>query len=363
MDAYSLINPLTADNLIELLHDIINGLIRLAIPVAIIMLIWAAVLYMTSAGSNQIQKATKALIWTVVGFGVLLISSGIIAIIQDFLQAGLQCDLVAGVEMGTCPTDDYICQDINNSGKGICIIPGEGPTTFARLLELLTDLSGWMLAFTLAGGVVMIIISGASYVMARGDTGKAGKATQMLMYSIIGIAIAALAWAIVNIVSDFLTGDKIFGTLIPNAMAAPPIPPDMPVNAPPGGPQTLGELLALLSRLSGWMFAFVLVMAVGAIIYGGFTYLFSKGDAKAAEKGLYILMYALMGVVIAGMAWAFINITGNLIFGQPLINTPTRGVTCSGSTPVNCFTQGVNACYTNVAQCTASGCPTSNCVQ
>lgn len=212
MNDFSLINPLLDTDFIALLHTIINGLIKLSIPIAVIMLIWAAVLYMTSAGSNQIQKATKALTWTVVGFGVLLISSGVVAIIQDFLGGGQVCTTIeAPPVQGEC-NEGYLCQRSTfDPAKGICVIYDENvPSTLTELIGKLTDLSGWMLAFAIVGGVIMIIVSGIAYVFSRGDPAQAGKALKILMYSIIGVAIAALAWAIINIVSHFLTGNPIF---------------------------------------------------------------------------------------------------------------------------------------------------------
>lgn len=212
MNDLSLVNPLVGNgDFISLLHTIINGLIKLAIPVAVVMLIWAGVLYMTSAGSNQIQKATKALTWTVIGFGVLLISSGVIAIIQDFLGGGQACAFVNPPAQSDCQIG-YLCQQSTfDPAKGICVIHQEGvPSTLTELIEKLTDLSGWMFAFGLIGGIIMIIVSGFSYVFSRGDPAQAGKALKILIYSIIGIAITMLAWAIINIVSNFLTGNPIF---------------------------------------------------------------------------------------------------------------------------------------------------------
>lgn len=318
---YKLINPLINGDFIDLLHTIINGLIKLAIPVAVIMLIWAGVLYMISAGSDKVKQATNALKWTVVGFTVLLLSSGVIAIIQNFLGGGEQCTNF-GVQ-DTCQ-NLYLCQRSTfDPGKGICVIHDEGvPSTLTELIEKLTDFSGWMFAFALAGGVIMIIVSGLSYVFARGEPAQAGKALKILIYSIVGIAIAALAWSIINIVSHFLTGKTIFATLFTSARAAVPADSIMPPNAPTGGPQTLKELLELLSTLSGWMFAFVVVAAVGTIIAGGIMYITSAGDPKRSGTATKVVIYALIGVVIAGFAWAIINVTGNLIFGKTLIPAP-----------------------------------------
>lgn len=207
---YTLANPLTAQNFIDLLNTIIDGLIRLAIPITVIIIIWAGVLYIISAGSDRTKTATKALTYAVLGFGIILISSGIIAIIQDFLGAGQKCSGPFGEQDG-CPTG-YICSNPSGGTTGICEIAGEGPSTFEELLQVFTDISGWLFAFALVAGVAMIIVSGLAYIFARGDATRAGRALQILFYSIIGVAVAALAWSIINIVANFLTGKQIFGS-------------------------------------------------------------------------------------------------------------------------------------------------------
>ncbi len=48
--------------------------------------------------------------------------------------------------------------------------------------------------------VIMIIVGGIMYALSAGDSGKAGKAKDTILYSVIGLAITMLAYAIVNFV-------------------------------------------------------------------------------------------------------------------------------------------------------------------
>lgn len=50
--------------------------------------------------------------------------------------------------------------------------------------------------------VVMIIVAGIMYTISSGDSGRVSKAKNMLMYSIVGLVVAFLAYAIVNWVVD-----------------------------------------------------------------------------------------------------------------------------------------------------------------
>ena len=49
------------------------------------------------------------------------------------------------------------------------------------------------------------------------------------------------------------------------------------------------------------------VLAVVMIIYGGFTYMTSAGDAAKVNKGKTILIYSIVGLVIAILAYAIVN--------------------------------------------------------
>lgn len=53
--------------------------------------------------------------------------------------------------------------------------------------------------------VVMIIFSGVKYAISMGDSGNITKAKNTLMYSIVGLAVTFLAYAIVNFVIDSLS--------------------------------------------------------------------------------------------------------------------------------------------------------------
>ncbi len=50
--------------------------------------------------------------------------------------------------------------------------------------------------------VIFIIIGGVQYITSSGDTSKAMKAKNTIMYAVIGLVVALLAFAIVNFVLD-----------------------------------------------------------------------------------------------------------------------------------------------------------------
>ena len=61
-------------------------------------------------------------------------------------------------------------------------------------------------------------------------------------------------------------------------------------------------------NLTNWILGFVAMIAVLAVVWGGVTYIGSVGDENKAASGKRVITYALIGLVIAGIAYAIVNI-------------------------------------------------------
>lgn len=55
------------------------------------------------------------------------------------------------------------------------------------------------------------------------------------------------------------------------------------------------------------------VLAVFVMIYGGFIFLTSTGDASKVAKGRNILIYGVVGLVVAILAYAIVKFVGGVI--------------------------------------------------
>ncbi len=84
-------NPLKggATDLGGLVKIIAQWLFNLAIPIAVIMIIYAGVLFLTARGNTTtIQKAKDVLKYAVIGLAIILIGSGFVTLIQSILELG-----------------------------------------------------------------------------------------------------------------------------------------------------------------------------------------------------------------------------------------------------------------------------------
>ena len=66
-----------------------------------------------------------------------------------------------------------------------------------------TNALSWFFGITGMIAVVMIIVSGIKMTTSAGNPGAVQKAKMTLLYAIIGLVIAILAYAIINFVLDF----------------------------------------------------------------------------------------------------------------------------------------------------------------
>ena len=177
---FSVPNPLGSKTIFDLIQRLINSLIIISVPIASILIIYSGILYMTSAGTDRIKKATSALVWTIAGFGLLLISSGIIDAVKDIL--GVTTD------KGT---------------DAISPIVSGGPKTFQDILNIFIDLANKFFTFAIIIASVMIIVSGISFMTARDDATKAATSRKMLIYAIIGVVVAIASTFIIQVVKNY----------------------------------------------------------------------------------------------------------------------------------------------------------------
>jgi type IV secretory pathway VirB2 component (pilin) len=81
-------NPLGANATIaDILNRIINFLLAVAGPIAVLVVVIAGIMYMTAGGSQErLGQAKRALWWAVIGIAILLFSKGIVTVIQAILK-------------------------------------------------------------------------------------------------------------------------------------------------------------------------------------------------------------------------------------------------------------------------------------
>lgn len=130
----------------------------------------------------------------------LLLAGGLSALALARPVSAVKCP--PGSERNKNGTDFVEVSDISSVAQ--CNLPKEekGEDLLSQIAKVINVILGMVGIIA----VVVIIIGGISFITSQGDPGKVTKARNTILYGVVGIAVALLAFAIVNFV---LTG--IFG--------------------------------------------------------------------------------------------------------------------------------------------------------
>jgi len=81
-------NPLGATKLEDIIDNLINFIFTIAIIVVPLMIIIGGFLLATAGGNpQQIDRAKKLILWTLIGLAILLFAKGIVSVIKQLLGA------------------------------------------------------------------------------------------------------------------------------------------------------------------------------------------------------------------------------------------------------------------------------------
>lgn len=93
--------------------------------------------------------------------------------------------------------------------------------------------------------------------------------------------------------------------LAPQVMAAQPNGFSM-TNPPAGISNT--SLAGIIINVTDWVLGFITIVAVLMLIWGGIQYLTAAGDEGAVEKAKHTITYAVLGLIVVGIAYAIVQV-------------------------------------------------------
>lgn len=80
--------------------------------------------------------------------------------------------------------------------------PTDGTATVKRVIKTVVDI---LLFLVGSFAVIMMVIAGFRFVTANGDANTVSQAKNTIIYSVIGIVVAVMSWAIVNFILQAIT--------------------------------------------------------------------------------------------------------------------------------------------------------------
>ena len=94
-----------------------------------------------------------------------------------------------------------------------------------------------------------------------------------------------------------------------------PLGPPLNQNDPNIGKAGFGldQLIGSIARVVNWFSWFIAVVAVAMGLYAAFLYITARGDAKQVADAHKTLIYAMIGIVVAILAFSIVIITRTFI--------------------------------------------------
>lgn len=87
--------------------------------------------------------------------------------------------------------------------------------------------------------------------------------------------------------------------------------PDPPAGIPNAPlPSLIAQIIKIFLLLVG-------VIALGFIVYGGFRYITSRGDEREVQEAKDTITYAVIGILVIGLAYAIVAFVFGAIGGAP----------------------------------------------
>jgi len=222
-----------------------------------LMILLGGILYILSAGDeSRAAQAKKMITYAILGFFV-------------GLAAGMISIAVQEIYLAATP---------------------ESAAAFADpIIALINRISWFLYAIGFPLSSAAFLLGGIMYILSAGDEKRAAVAKNIIFFAIIGLFIILFAVTISSIVQGIYTGA-----------------------ANPGGPIT-----TLILNFISFAGSFTAIASSAAILYGGLMYIFSAGDEKRAEQAKKIIIFSIIGLVIAVNAGVLVGLVRD-VAGDPL---------------------------------------------
>ena len=170
-----IINPLYVNDIPGLICLFIGLLVKdLMPPIMVFMVLWASFLLLTSVGQPaKLVQARGMVLYAIIGAVILIMAAPLVSLVGSAVGSG--------ATVGSCN-------------------PATATTDALAVLVNIINWFSWLLAVL---SVVMGLYAGFLYMTAHGEPQKVATANNVLVYTVIGVVVAILAFSIIAIIKGF----------------------------------------------------------------------------------------------------------------------------------------------------------------
>jgi len=290
---------MTIENIIYKLSEILDTLFPFLISLGVIVFVWGVIQYVIAGDEEAKTKGRDRMLWGIIGFTVIVALSGLVSImVHTFgLDQTISIDLIP---------------------KTLSIEEGEGGSCMERPVGNLADLLcrvGYVLnkiiPLLISFGLIIFVWGVVQYVIAGGDEEAKTKGRDRMIYGIIGLAVIASIWGLVNVVVS------TFGLENSNSVASEFLQNTETLGGtggvcgiPPSG-ANFGHVMNYLTCLITKSFIpLVFSLAVLLFVWGVVQYVVSGASEEQKEKGKQYMLWGIIALTVMVSVWGIAKIIG-----------------------------------------------------
>jgi hypothetical protein len=174
-----------------------------------------------------------------------------------------------------------------------------GDTADKMLVNLVSNFLNIIYGMVVGLALIFIVIGGIRYMLATGREKEIEAAKRMIIYAVMGLAVAIGTAVFVKQIAVTLGGETFLGDFT--------------------GSSTLltgvGDANSLLEKVINLLLTSLAALGIIGILIGGFWYLNAGGDQEKMMVGKKTLIYSIIGLCISIVSLIIVKQIANL-FGQ-----------------------------------------------
>lgn len=172
-----IINPLGSTDTIPALICVFIDLLvtKLMPPIMVLLVLWASFLLLTAVGQPaKMVQARSMLVYAIIGAVIIIMAAPLVSLVGSAV------------------------------GGGITVQPCNPANAIATAIDVLVNIINWFSWLLAILSVAMGLYAGLLYMTAKGEPQKVATANNVLVYTVIGVVVAILAFSIKAIINILL---------------------------------------------------------------------------------------------------------------------------------------------------------------
>ncbi len=287
---------MTIGDIINTLGNILDMLLPFLIALGVIIFVWGVVQYVIASDEEAKTRGKNRMMYGIIGVVAIVGLWGLVTIVINTF--GLDNSLPANL----VPLTPQLVGGCNSSVKDISYI-------ICRLSSILNQI----IPFLIGVGALIFVWGVVAYVIGNDEEAKT-RGRDRIIFGIIGLAVIASLWGLVNVVVSTLnidtTGGGVASQFINSTSALGSN--SNGCNGLPASGAKLGDLFGYATCLiTKSVIPLIFALAVLIFVWGIMQYVISAGNEEQKDRGRQYMIWGIIALTVMVSVWGIAQIVGS----------------------------------------------------